>query len=469
MEMMMKTLKLILLLLISFPTIGLSQKPPREKADLLIRGGTVVTMDADRRIIEGGAVAIRGERIVAVGPAAEVERQFQPTRTIDARSKLVMPGLINTHTHAPMTLLRGIRDDVELMVWLQQYIWPAEGKNVSPEFVKWGTLLGCWEMIQSGTTTFADMYFFEDEVAAAAKQAGMRAICAATAMDIPVPGQKTADEGLKAAEAFLKKWRGDSLIVPAVGPHSAYTCSPETLLRAKRLADQYQAPLLIHVAESPSEMKTVQEKYGASTVAHLNKIGFLGRNILAAHAVWLSDEDIQILKDKDVGVAHCPQSNMKLASGVSPVPKLLRAGVRVGLGTDGTASNNDLNLFEEMDTACKLQNITSMNPTALTAQEAVEMATIGGARALHLEDQIGSLEVGKRADLIILTLDQPNEIPLYNVYSHLVYAIKASDVEDSIINGKVVMENRRLLTLDTRAMRQKTQEFRERVLKSVAR
>jgi 5-methylthioadenosine/S-adenosylhomocysteine deaminase len=464
---MMKPLGLILSLLIS-SVFSSPPQPPREKADLLIRGGTVVTMDADRRVLENGVVAIRGERIVAVGLAAEVGRRFQAARTIYARGKLIMPGLINAHTHIPMTLLRGISDDVELMVWLQQYIWPAEGKNVSPEYVKWGTLLGCWEMIESGTTTFVDMYFFEGEVAAAAKQAGIRAICGQTIMDIPVPDHKTADEGLRLTEAFLKQWQGDSLIIPAVAPHSAYTCSPETLLRAKRLADQYRVPLITHLAESPSEMKTIQEKYGTSPVMHLNKIGFLGRNVLAAHTVWLSDEDIKILKDADVGTAHCPQSNMKLASGVSPVPKMRRAGVRVGLGTDGPASNNDLDLFEEMDAACKLHKITLMDPTALSAQEAVEMATIGGARALHLEDQIGSLEAGKRADVIIVALDEPNTIPLYNVYSHLVYAIKASNVETSIINGKVVMENRRVLTLDTRAIRQKVQEFRQRILKSVA-
>jgi 5-methylthioadenosine/S-adenosylhomocysteine deaminase len=362
-----------------------------------------------------------------------------------------------------MTLFRGVADDVELMVWLTKYIWPAEALHVTPEFVTWGTRLAAWEMIRTGTTTFADMYFYEDQVAEAAKAAGLRGFCAATVLDLKAPGLENADAGLRAAEAFLKKWSGDPLILPAVGPHAAYTASPETLLRAKALADRYHAPLTIHAAESPSEMQMMREKYGTTTVAHLDKIGFLGPTVTLNHAIWLSDDEIATLAARGVGTAHCPSSNTKLASGVSPVPKLRKAGVRVGLGSDGPASNNDLNLFEEIDLALKLQKITSGDPAVLSARDGVEMATIGGARALHMEREIGSLEPGKRADLIVLANDSPWAQPRYDVYSHLAYALKGSDVVTSIVNGRVLMQDGRMLTLDTAEIAARAREYRERI------
>jgi 5-methylthioadenosine/S-adenosylhomocysteine deaminase len=278
-----------------------------------------------------------------------------------------------------------------------------------------------------------------------------------------VPGLKDADEGLRVAEAFLKKWSGDPLIVPAVGPHAAYTVGPETLLRAKALADRYGAPMMIHAAESPSEMTIIKEKYGTSTVTHLEKIGFLGPRLTLAHAIWLSDDEIATIAARGVGTAHCPSSNMKLASGVSPVPKLRKAGVRAGLGTDGPASNNDLDMFEEIDLALKLQKITTGDAKAMSARDGVEMATIGGARALHMEALIGSLEPGKRADLIVLATDSPWAQPLYDVYSHLAYALKGSDVVTTVVNGRVLMEDRRLLTLDTAAVAAHAREYRERI------
>jgi len=313
-----------------------------------------------------------------------------------------------------------------------------------------------------------DMYFYEDAVAAAARQAGLRAVCAAAILDIPVPGSRDADAALAAAEKFLEKWRGDPLIVPAVGPHSTYTCSAATLKRAKALADRYAAPLSIHAAESPSEMKTVREKYGASPVAVLKDLGLLGPGVLLAHGVWLSDEDIASLAAADVGLAHCPQSNMKLGSGVAPVPKLLKAGVRVGLGTDGPSSNNDLDLLEEVDSALKLQKLTGGDPAALTAREAVEMATLGGARALDLEDRIGSLAPGKRADLIVVALDQPHALPLYDAYSALAYALKGSDVETTIVDGRILMRDRKLLTLDVAAIAAKAREYGAQVARSLS-
>ncbi len=451
------------LLLVSVLLLLPSPLVAKDAVDLILAGGSVVTMDPAFRVFEPGAVAIKGERIAAVGPASEIAGRYDAPRTIDTTGRIVMPGLVNTHTHVPMTLLRGVADDVELMVWLTKYIWPAEAEHVTPEFVTWGTRLAAWEMIRTGTTTFADMYFYEDQVAEAAKAAGLRGFCAATVMDHPVPGLRNAEEGLRAAEAFLKKWSGDPLIVPALGPHAAYTVGPETLLKVKALADRYRAPITIHAAESPSEMQMVRERYGASTVAHLDKIGFLGPNVTLNHAIWLSDEEIATLAARGVGTAHCPSSNMKLASGVSPIAKLRKAGVRAGLGTDGPASNNDLNLFEEIDVALKLQKITSGDPAVLAARDGVELATIGGARALHLEKEIGSLEAGKRADLIVLGTDAPWAQTRYDVYSHLAYAQKGSDVVTTIVNGRVLMEDGRLLTLDTAAIAARAREYRERI------
>ena len=435
----------------------------KDAVDLILTGGTVVTMDPAFRVFEPGAVAIKGERIAAVAPASEIAGRYDAPRTIDTTGRIVMPGLVNTHTHVPMTLLRGVADDVELMVWLTKYIWPAEAEHVTPEFVTWGTRLAAWEMIRTGTTTFADMYFYEDQVAEAAKAAGLRGFCAATVMDHPVPGLRNAEEGLRAAEAFLRKWTGDPLIVPALGPHAAYTVGPETLLKVKALADRYRAPVTIHAAESPSEMQMIREKYGATTVAHLDRIGFLGPNVTLNHAIWLSDDEIATIAGRGVGTAHCPSSNMKLASGVSPIAKLKKAGVRAGLGTDGPASNNDLNLFEEIDVALKLQKITSGDPAVLAARDGIELATIGGARALHLEKEIGSLEAGKRADLIVLGTDAPWAQTRYDVYSHLAYAQKGSDVLTTIVNGRVLMEDGRMLTLDTAAIAARAREYRERI------
>ena len=454
------------LLLLSLAMLAPAANPaatPGEAVDLLLAGGTVVTMDKDFRVVEDGAVAVKGERIVAVGPAQELRARYTPARAIDTSGRIVMPGLVNTHSHVPMTLLRGVADDVELMVWLTKYIWPAEAAHVTPEFVTWGTRLAAWEMIRTGTTTFSDMYFYEDQVAEAAKQAGLRGFCAATVMDHPVPGLKDAEEGLRVAEAFLKKWSGDPLIVPALGPHAAYTVGPETLLRVKALADRYRAPMIIHAAESPSEMTLVREKYGTTTVAHLDKIGFLGPNLTLAHAIWLTDDEIATIAARGVGTAHCPSSNTKLASGVSPVPKLRKAGVRAGLGTDGPSSNNDLNMFEEIDLALKLHKITSGDPAVLSARDGVEMATIGGARALHLEREIGSLEPGKRADLIVLASDAPWAQPRYDVYAQLAYAIKGSDVATTIVNGRVLMEDGRMLTLDTAAITARVRRYRDEI------
>jgi 5-methylthioadenosine/S-adenosylhomocysteine deaminase len=438
-----------------------------QQADIIIRGGTVVTMDRDLRVIENGAVAVRGDRIVAVGTAAEVGARFVAKRAINARGRVVMPGLINTHTHVPMVLFRGIADDLALMEWLQKYIFPAEAKNVDEQFVRWGTRLGCLEMIRGGTTTYVDMYYFEDAIAEETARAGMRAVLGETLIDFPAPDNKTWEAGMAYVEKFVRKWKGHPLIVPAIAPHAPYTVSTDHLKQAREFATRNRVPLVIHIAEDSAETKTIQERYGASPVAYLESIGLLDRSVIAAHMVWPSPDDIKTLAARSIGVAHCPQSNMKLAAGVSPVPQMIKAGVAVGIGTDGAASNNDLDLWEEMDTAAKLHKLTSKDPTALDARTALRMATIEGARAINMEKEIGSLEAGKRADLIVVGMDGGHQTPLYNVFSHLVYATKASDVDTVVINGKVVMQNRRVLTINEPAVRARALQYRDQIRKSI--
>ena len=421
--------------------------PSPERADWLLSGGTIVTMDAQRRVISDGAIAIRGDSIVAVGPAAEVAKSYRAARRLDTRGKLILPGLINGHTHAPMTLLRGLADDLALDEWLKKYIFPAEARNVTPEFVRVGTRLALLEMIRGGTTTYVDMYYFEDEIARVTKAAGMRGVLGESIIDFPAPDNKTVAQALAYAEEFLKHWRGDRLIRAAVAPHSAYTCSEKTLRDAAALARRYDAPILIHVSETKQELEEIRSKHGLTPPAYLDSLGVLGPDVVAAHCVWVDAADMALLAKREVGCIHNPSSNMKLASGIAPVADLLAAGVRVGLGTDGAASNNDLDMMEEMDLAAKLQKVGRMDPRVLPAEQALELATLGGARALHMEKEIGSLEAGKQADLIVLRLDAPHAVPLYSVYSQIVYALKASDVETAFIAGRPVMENGRLITL----------------------
>ncbi|MEK6322619.1 MAG: amidohydrolase [Acidobacteriota bacterium] len=458
------TFLILTLILDVAPSIAIAA----ERVDIIIRGGTVITMDGSSRVIDNGAVAVRGERIVAVGPAGEIAAKYTATRNILAAGKVIMPGLINTHTHVPMVLFRGIADDLVLMEWLQKYIFPAEAKNVDEQFVRWGTRLGCLEMIRGGTTTYVDMYYFEDAIADETARAGMRAVLGETLIDFPAPDNKTWDAGMTYTEKFAAKWKGHPLITPAIAPHSAYTVSTDHLKQAHSFSERLGIPLVIHVAEDPAEVKTIEERYGSSSVAYLERIGLLDERVIAAHMIWPTSDDIGTLAKRRVGVAHCPQSNMKLAGGTAPVPQMLKAGVAVGLGTDGAASNNDLDLWEEMDTAAKLHKLTSKDPTVINAREAIEMATIRGARAIHQDKEIGSLEAGKRADLIIVGMDSVHQTPLYNVYSQLVYATKASDVETVMINGRVVMQNRRVLTIDERSVRAKATQYRDRIRKSLS-
>ena len=465
------TLRRSVFLLVAFQFLlsaALSSQTDRQKADLLISGGTVVTMDANRAIIDDGAIAVKGDTILAVGPQAEIESRYAAAQTIDARGRLVLPGFINGHTHVPMTLFRGLHDDVTLNDWLYKYIFPAEAKNVNEEFVRWGTRLAAAEQIRAGVTTFADMYYFEDAVAEETKAAGMRGVLGETFIDFPAPDNKTEAEMLAYTERFLKRWQGDPLITAAPAPHSIYTCSQKTLQDAAALARKYHAPILIHVAEMKKEWEDSEKAHGMSPVQYLDKIGVLGSDIIAAHCIFVDAADRQLLAEKGVGCVHNPSSNMMLASGVSPVPEMRAAGVAVGLGTDGPAgSNNDLDLMEEIDLAAKLAKITKMDPLALNAKAVVEMATIDGARAVHLEKEIGSLEAGKKADLVILSLDEPNAVPMYDVYAQIAYALKASDVETVVIGGRPVMRDRKLLTVNEEEAIAKAREYKKKIAASL--
>jgi len=435
--------------------------------DLIIRGGTVVTMDGSHRVIEDGAVAVKGGRVVAVDDTADIDRRYAAREVINAVGKVVIPGLINGHTHVPMTLFRGIADDMDLQEWLTKYIFPAEAKNVTEDFVRVGTRLGLAEMLRSGTTTYCDMYYFEDAIADETFKAGMRGVLGETVIDFPVADNKTYDQALAYVERYVNRWKGNSLIVAAIAPHAPYTVSEEHLKAARAFSDRTGAPIVIHISETKREVDDSIKAKGASPVDYLNRIGFLNNRVIAAHMVWPSDGELDLLKKSGVGIVHNPQSNMKLASGVAPVPKMLRENLPVGLGTDGAASNNDLNLWEEMDSAAKLHKLISNDPKVVSAEEAFEMATIRGARALHLEKEIGSIEKGKRADLVIVDLESLNQTPSYNIYSDLVYATKAGDVRTVIIEGRVVMRDRRLLTLNEETIKADARRYRERIIKTV--
>ncbi len=439
-----------------------------QAVDLILRGATIVTMDSARRVIEDGAIAVSKGRIIAIGRSAKIEAQYTAREKIDASGKVIMPGLINGHTHIPMTLFRGLADDLDLNEWLTKYIFPAEAKNVTEEFVRVGTRLGLAEMIRGGTTTYCDMYYFEDAIADETAKAGVRGVLGETVIDFPVADNKTHEEAMAYTEKYVKKWQRHPLITPAIAPHAPYTVSEAHLKAIRAFSDRTKAPIVIHVAETRKEVEDIQRDHGARPVNYLARIGFLNERVIAAHVVHANDEEIAVLKRTGTGVVHNPQSNMKLASGVMPVPQMLMANLNLGLGTDGAASNNDLSMWEEMDTAAKLHKLSSNDPKVVTAEQALEMATIRGARALHMEREIGSIEEGKRADLLIVDVDDLNQTPFYNVYSNLVYATKADDVRTVIIEGRVVMRDRRLLTLDESDIKTRARAFRERIIKSLA-
>jgi 5-methylthioadenosine/S-adenosylhomocysteine deaminase len=433
-------------------------------ADLILTNGTVVTMNALRDLVPQGAIVIKGCDIVAVGPADEVLAGWQAAEIVDCQGAAILPGLINVHTHVPMSLLRGLADDLRLDVWLFGYMLPVEREFVSPEFCRYGTLLSCAEMIRSGVTCFADMYYYEDEVAQSAAEVGMRAICAETIMKWPTPDAESYDESLARCQAFVEKWKGHPLVTPAVGPHAPESSTPDLLRAAAGLALEHDVPLLIHVSETSGGVEETQNLFGALPVEVLQEHGVLQAQVLAAHCVHITERERAILAARGVGVAHNPTSNLKLASGLADVMALLEAGVAVGIGTDGQASNNDQDLFEEVRLAALLPKGIHQDPTILPARQAFAMATIQGARALGMEDKIGSLEVGKRADVTIVRLDAVHNVPHFdlsadNVYSQLIYAAKAHDVQHVLIDGRWVMRDRRLLTLDEALVRVEAQRI----------
>jgi 5-methylthioadenosine/S-adenosylhomocysteine deaminase len=460
------SLFLSFVLLIAVSILHAHTPPEAVSVDLFITGGTIVTMDGDRRILENGYIVVDGDTIRMIGSGYPFVGKgvIVAKQTIDAKGKLILPGFINGHTHVPMTLLRGLHDDVTLDDWLRKYIFPAEAKNVTEDFVRWGTRLAAAEQIRSGSTTFADMYYFEDAVAEETKAAGMRGVLGETFLDFPAPDNKTNAAMLDYTEKFLKRWQGDPLIHAAAAPHSIYTCSQKTLQDSAALARKYHAPILIHLAEMKKELDDSLKQNGLTPVQYVEKLGILGPDVVAAHCIFVDEKDRKILADRQVGCVHNPSSNMMLASGVAPVIEERAAGIAVGLGTDGPAgSNNDLDLMEEMDLAAKLQKITKMDPRALGAKSVVEMATIEGAKALHMEKEIGSLEVGKKADIVLISLDEPNAVPMYDIYAQLAYALKGSDVETVVIGGRIVMRNRKLLTLNEPEILAKAREYGKKV------
>lgn len=417
-------------------------------ADFLVNNGRVLTNAPPGAMIDSGAVAIRDDRIVAVGTGVET-KGWTASETIDACGGIIMPGLVNTHTHMPMSLFRGLADDLPLLTWLNDYIFPAEAARINPQTVEIGTRLSIAEMLLSGTTTCCDGYFHEDRVAAVAKETGIRAVLGHWVIDCPAPGVPDPRENVQRAMDFADTWhRRHPTITPSIFCHSPYMCSAETLQKAKAAARERGLLFQIHVAETGTEVERIRAEQGVSPVQYLDRLGILDPMTLLVHAVWLDDRDIERVAQRGATISHNPESNMKLASGIAPVPSFLEAGVSVGLGTDGCASNNDLDLFGEMDTAAKLHKVSRLDPTLLSALEVLTMATIGGADAIGLAREIGSLEVGKQADLVVIDTHKPHLTPMYHPISHLVYAVRGSDVRDVFVAGKMLVKNRSLLTID---------------------
>lgn len=437
------------------------------EVDTLILGGTILCLNDHMTRIDDGALAIAGDAIIALGSKDELRDKFTSQNIIDGTKTLIMPGLINSHTHAAMTCFRGIADDMNLMDWLNHYIFPAEARNVDPELAYWGSLLACAEMIKSGTTSFCDMYIFEDETARAAQEAGMRCLLGEVLFDFPSPNYQTPQAGLAYTRKLLERWAGDPLIRIAVEPHALYTCSRPLLVEAKKLADEFEAPLALHLLENAAEKRHLQEQLGQGAIPYLQELGCLNERLIAFHGVYLDEEDMRTFGDQGCKVVYNPQSNMKLASGCAPVSRMLKAGIGVGLGTDGCASNNSLDMFREMNTAAKLEKVVNSDPTLMPAPTVVAMATREGARVLGMDQLTGSLKPGMKADLIMIDLQSPHLTPLYNPYSHLVYAANGADVKSVFINGKMVMKDRRLLTLNEETIMAKVCRIAERISKSL--
>ena len=439
-----------------------------KQADWILHNAIVLTMDEDYHIFDPGAVAVKGDSIVGVGSEKELLREFQAENLLDCQGRVLLPGLINAHTHVPMTLLRGLADDLRLDVWLMGYMMPVEREFVSPEFVRLGTKLACAESIKSGVTTFADMYYFESDVAKATAEAGLRAICAQSILKFPSPDATYYEEALEYAEDFIKEWKGHPLIVPAIAPHAPYTCTDEIYRRSTELATKYDVPLHTHIAETAGEVEDIREEYGMPVVPYVRKRGIFKSKVIAAHCVHIDEGEMRELKKEGAGVAHNPSSNLKLASGFANVKRMLELGVNVGIGTDGPASNNDLDMIEEMHLASMIAKASSGDPTALPAKQTLAMATCMGARAIHMDHLVGSLETGKRADLILLEIDKLHNSPRFKrdeegLYAQIVYASKSTDISDMMVNGKWLMRDQVLLTLNEAELMEEAQDYAKKI------
>jgi 5-methylthioadenosine/S-adenosylhomocysteine deaminase len=437
-------------------------EPEQESVSHIITASWVVTLNDAREVFSPGAVAIRGEEIAAVGPTADISRRYRAERVLSYPDGLILPGLINAHTHAAMSLFRGLADDLPLEDWLNSHIFPAE-RHLDRDFVYWGAKLAIAEMLLSGTTTFCDMYLFADAVARAADETGIRAVIGEVLYDFPSPNYGPPAEGLRFSEELVRTFHGHPRVSAAIQPHAVYTCSPDLLQQCGELAARLRVPLIIHLSETHREVAYCRTSYGATPVKHLYNLGLLNRHLVADHAVVLTEEDMELLAGSGAKVAHCPESNMKLASGIAPVTELLARGVPVGLGTDGCASNNNLDMFQEMDTAAKLQKVHHLDPTALPAAEALALATRGSAAVLGLDQEIGSLAPGRKADVVVIDLNQPHLTPLYDPYSHLVYAVGGGDVQTVLVHGRLLVQDRKLLAFDLEETLAKARELARRV------
>jgi 5-methylthioadenosine/S-adenosylhomocysteine deaminase len=432
--------------------------------DLIVAGAYIVTMDEQISVIQDGAVAVDEGVIVAIGPANAINFEYSATEVLQGNNRIVLPGLINGHSHAAMTLLRGVADDLELMTWLNDYIFPAEVEFVDAEFVRIGTELACWEMIRGGTTTFVDMYYYPDVIASVVEACGLRAYISATVIGQRSPDAEGAQDSVSKGLAFIERWQGrNSRITPIFGPHANYTLNEEQLRATREAANEAGVPVAIHLSESPYEVEYSKQNYGTTSIAFFDSIGFFDGLTIGAHVVWPTEDEIPILAEKKVGVIHNPTSNMKIASGISPVTAMLQAGVRVGLGTDGAASNNDLDMWEEMRLAAFLQKVDRMDPTVLSASTVLGMATSGGALAIGLGDKVGALAVGMRADLIQVSFDDVHFVPTYDVISHLVYVADEQDVAATVVDGKVLMRDGEILTVDTEKVRREAKALAGRI------
>lgn len=434
-----------------------------QKVDYIVTGEYVLTMEDDAQPIQNGAVVVKDGKVVEVGDVEEINKKYTAEMTLGGNGKAVLPSFVNTHTHAAMVYFRGIADDLPLKVWLEEHIWPQEARWLSPEFIRDATELACLEMLKAGITVYNDMYFFEDFSAEVLKKIGMRGVLGAGILDFPTAQAQTPDEYFRKAEEFIQRWHGDELVVPSVAPHAPYTCSPETYQRALSLAEKYDLVVHTHLSETEWEVNEIRNRYGRLPVEHLENHGLLNSRMIAAHCVWLTDKEIEILASRGVKVSHCVESNLKLASGISPVVKMLKTGVKLTFGTDSAASNNDLDILSEVSTAAKLHKTVSGDPTALDAKTALLMATRWGAEALGLGDRIGTLTTGKEADLIVIDLRKPHLSPIYNIYSHIVYAAKSSDIDTVMVRGKVLVNATRTVTIDEEAVLKRAASWKEKI------